>query len=101
MDLRGIDEWTDAENPIPRERRTSLLTGDASLGHTGDSSHIRRRVRLGRALWVHLAAWPWWPIVDSGQSVAGGLPRKWWELPRVEQTLALWKRLGADGSMVR
>ncbi len=69
----------------------------------GDEESVRQADRdreVGRELWIGLGAWPWWAIaaayIDNDEPLApglkGGLPNKWWELPRVEQTLAAWLR---------
>jgi hypothetical protein len=38
-------------------------------------------------------------VVDAGEDVAGGMPRGWWELPRVVDTHRTWLLLAADGTL--
>ena len=84
--------------------RAGILSTGAILtmgAKAGDTSPTRRYVRRGRHLWVHLAAWPWWPVVDGGDKVGGPMPDRWWELPRVVETYATWLNLMPDGSRRR
>ena len=59
---------------------------------------VRRDVGEGRALLVKLGAWPWWSIAAAWADgdalpadLRGGLPARWWELPRVEATFEAWR----------
>jgi hypothetical protein len=81
-------------------RRVAIMSGVPSEDHQGDTRSTRRQIARGRRLWVRLAAWPWWAAVDAGEDVAAGMPRRWWELPRVVETHRTWLRLASDGTFI-
>jgi hypothetical protein len=93
----SIEEWVDTTTLADNSRRIELMAGTSNSRY-GDRV-VRDLVRRGRELWVQLAAWPWWPIAQSGKSVVGGLPESFWELRDVVETHALWVRLEPDGSL--
>jgi len=80
------------------ERRRALMSGDRAEVN-GNTTVTGRRIREGRKLWVQLAAWPWWAVVDACGSLAGGMPARWWEMPRVVETYRTWRLLRPDGSI--
>lgn len=86
----AVCEWIGPPT-ISNERRRAIMAGEPSDQHQGgDLRATGRQIAEGRELWVRLAAWPWWSLADAGESVAGGLPGKWWELPRVREVLGAW-----------
>jgi hypothetical protein len=95
----GAEEWIAVESPISNRRRRELMAG-ARDSHLVDRDGEKVRCREGRKLWVELAAWPWWAIVDELGPVGlrGGMPDRWWKLPRVIETFDSWARSGADDS---
>lgn len=84
-----VMEWTNMP-PIDNERRRALMSG-APTEVNGDTTVTQRRIREGRKLWVQLAAWPWWAVVDAGETLTGGLPARWWEMSRVVETYRTWR----------
>jgi hypothetical protein len=93
-----VREWLSPE--ISNQRQCGIMAGVPATCHQGDTRSTRRRIARGRRLWVRLAAWPWWPVVDAGGDVAGGVPRRWWELPRVAETHRTWLLLASDGTLI-
>jgi hypothetical protein len=93
----AVQEWLSPE--ISNQRQCGIMAGVPADSHQGDTRSTRRRIERGRRLWVRLAAWPWWAVVDAGEDVAGGMPRRWWELPRVVDTHRVWLLLAADGTL--
>ena len=73
--VAAVQEWIGPPTIDP-VRRTQIMAGIPSERHQGDTRSIRRRIARGRELWAQLAAWPWWAVVDAGESVAGGMPAR-------------------------
>jgi hypothetical protein len=94
----AIQEWLRPETS--NERRPGIMAGVPAESHQGDTRSTGRRIERGRRLWIRLAAWPWWAVVDAGEDVAGGMPRRWWGLPRVIETHRTWLRLASDGTFI-
>jgi hypothetical protein len=96
LSVEAVKEWL-ALSSINVDRRKAIMAGAPSATHQGDMRSTRRQIARGRKLWVLLAAWPWWAVVDGGEVVAGGMPSAWWTLARIVETYQTWLRLAPDG----
>jgi len=94
----AVKEWIGPPT-VDGRRRTAILSGVPSTVHQGGTRSTGRQIARGRRLWVQLAAWPWWAIFDARGTVAGPLPTRWWEIPRVVETYRTWRLLRPDGSI--
>lgn len=84
----AIREWI--EDSIAGPRRVELMAGADPMA--GDTRSTRRRIERGRARWVRLGAWPWWPLVDAGQPIKGAAAG-WIGHPRAQGTFVQWMEL--------
>src|SRR5215203_1852802 len=60
-----VQEWIGPPT-ISSDRRRAILVGVPSKIAPGHTRSTRRQIARGRELWVQLAAWPWWAVLDAG-----------------------------------